>query len=198
MRHYFILIAFLLAPLPAALAAPEAADSGLSAAQTTVQTIADYARNLDDKALKEKAKRRIEELVDFSELSVNALGEHASSMTAQQRAKVQNLLKTILTGTIYPQAGKFFSDVNIAYSGESQAKADGRELVKVTSTVSKNNKRSKVEYWLKQTPTGMRVVDLAIEGERWVENVQMQFDELIRQKGVNGLVARIRTSPKSI
>lgn len=166
-----------------------AIEPGRSAAQETVQTIIDQAKLLGDASKKASASKRIESLVDFAELTKNSLGDHAKEMSADQRAKVQNLLKTILTRTVYPKAPQFFSDVAINYSGESQNDA----LTHVSSVISKNNKRSSVEYWLKDTAQGPRVVDIAIEGERWVENVQLQFDELIQKKGVNGLIARMQT-----
>ena len=62
----------------------------------------------------------------------------------------------------------------------------------MSSVVTKADKRSTVEYWLAKESNGFHVVDLAIEGERWVENVHDQFDEVIAKKGVSGLIGKMK------
>ncbi len=158
-------------------------------AKGVVETIIERARHLDNKATYTDNARTIESLVDFKTLATNALGNRASDASGAQKHEIEELLRKIITKTIYPEAPKFFRDVKIDFTAEENA-ADQR--THVTSVITKAEKRSTVEYWLAKENTGYRVVDLAIEGERWVENVHDQFDELIAKKGVSGLITRMK------
>ncbi|MBI3558242.1 MAG: ABC transporter substrate-binding protein [Deltaproteobacteria bacterium] len=157
-------------------------------AKSVVETIIERVRHLDDKATHSDSAHIIEGLVDFKTLATNALGNRASSASGAQKHEIEELLRKIITKTIYPEAPKFFRDVKIDFTAEENA-ADLR--AHVTSVITKAEKRSTVEYWLAKEASGYRVVDLAIEGERWVENVHDQFDEIIGKKGVAGLIAKM-------
>lgn len=154
-----------------------------------VETIISKARTLDVAATHAAHAAEIEGLVDFHKLALDALGANAKHASASQLKDITGLLKDIITRTVYPEAPKFFRDVTIAYTSEER-NSDG--TTHITSVVTKAAKRSTVEYWLAPEGQGYKVVDLAIEGERWVENVHDQFDEVIRKKGVQGLIQRMR------
>lgn len=159
-----------------------------SSAQQTVQTIIEKAGKLDDKAARQQNAGTIEELVDFKKLTSDALGTHNSNINASQRGQIQDLLRKIITKTVYPEAPKFFRDVTIQYTTEEKNGPNTH----ISSVVTKDDKRSTVDYWLTNEAGTYRVVDLAIEGERWVENVRDQFDEVIRKRGVPGLIDRMK------
>jgi len=173
-----------------ALGLSQAANAATSP-KDVVQTIIDRARALDDKAKHAENTHAIESLVDFHKLALDALGSDASEASAKQKNDIEALLKGIITRTVYPEAPKFFRDVTIAYTAEETG-AHG--ATHITSVVTKGTKRSTVEYWLapQADGAGFKVVDLAIEGERWVENVHEQFDEHIRKKGVAGLIQKMK------
>lgn len=166
--------------------ATRAADA--STARGVVETIVERAKELDNKAKRAENARTIESLVDFQKLATDALGRRASEATPPQKKEIESLLRTIITKTVYPEAPKFFRDVKIEFTGEEISA--GR--THVTSVVTKGDKRSTVEYWLSDASGKFRVVDLAIEGERWVENVHDQFDEIIGKNGVKGLIAKMK------
>lgn len=171
-----------------ALSTSVSAFAAADSARGVVETIIDRASKLDNKATKAENTKTIESLVDFDKLTTDALAQNASEVKPAQRAQIRDLLKTIITKTVYPEAPKFFRDVKIQYTGE--AEQDGR--THITSLVTKGNKRSTVEYWLAKEAGGYKVVDLAIEGERWVENVSDQFDAVISKQGASGLIAKMR------
>lgn len=164
-----------------AFAAPEAP-------RAVVETIIEKASKLDNKATKAQNARAIESLVDFEKLANDALGDNLSDTKPNERKKIQDLLRKIITKTVYPEAPKFFRDVKIQYTAEAE---DGGKT-RISSVVTKGTKRSTVDYWLAKQGDGYKVVDLAIEGERWVENVSDQFDEVIAKHGVSGLISRMQ------
>lgn len=187
MRHIIpqalVILSIFTAP---ALAAPQNP-------KEVVETIIEKAKGLDNKALAKQNAAEIESLVDFEKLTNEALGEKLKGASAAQRSKIQDLLKKILTRTIYPEAPKFFTDVKVEFTSEKQdAVATTGPRTKVSSVVTKGTKRSTVEYWLAAQNGSYKVVDLAIEGERWVENVHDQFSEVIEKKGYNGLISRMQ------
>jgi ABC-type transporter MlaC component len=169
-----------------ALATPCFAAS--SPARQTVETIISKARDLDVKASHADNARTIEKLVDFEQLSKDALGDRAKEIAAASRAQIKDLLRQVITKTVYPEAPKFFRDVAVDFTNEEHNGARSH----ITSVVNKNGRRSTVEYWLESEQGGFRVVDLAIEGERWVSNVHDQFEEIIAKYGVNGLISKLK------
>jgi ABC-type transporter MlaC component len=154
-----------------------------------VETIIEGASHLDDKAAHAENARTIEGLVDFQKLANDALGSNASAASAAQKKEIAELLKGIITRTVYPEAPKFFRDVTVDYTAESKTP---QNTTHITSVVTKGSKRSTVEYWLAPENNSYKVVDLSIEGERWVENVHDQFDEIIGKKGVSGLIQKMK------
>lgn len=156
--------------------------------RAVVDTIIEKASKLDNKATKAENARVIESLVDFETLANNALGDNLEATKPAERKQIQELLRKIITKTVYPEAPKFFRDVKIQYTAEKEEAGKTH----VSSVVTKGTKRSTVDYWLAQKGGGYKVVDLAIEGERWVENVSDQFDEVIAKNGVKGLISRMQ------
>lgn len=182
---YFLVAAFAAALVgPLAAAAPEP-----TTPKDVVHTIIERARTLDNKALHAENAKVIESLVDFQKLALDALGDRAKQASLAQKNEIENLLRKIITKTVYPDAPKFFRDVTIDFTTE-QTSSHGR--THITSVVTKGDKRSTVEYWLQPDAGSFKVVDLAIEGERWVENVHDQFDEVIGKNGVAGLIQKMR------
>jgi phospholipid transport system substrate-binding protein len=175
---YFIFSALFLAPAFGAVESPKA----------VVQTIIDRAKTLDQKPTHEANAKTIESLVDFKKLTLDALGDNAAKANPSQKQEIQDLLRKIITKTVYPEAPAFFRNVDIQYTGEE--KLDSK--THITSVVTKGEKRSTVEYWLANESGQYRVVDLAIEGERWVENVHDQFEEIIQKQGVGGLITKMK------
>ena len=159
-----------------------------------VETIVEQSKLLSDKSKFSAATKTIEDLVDFDKLTSAALSESMSQGSAKEVSTVKELLKKIITKTVYPEAPNFFKDVNIQFTDEQAS----HNQTHVTSTVTKNNKRSTVEYWVTNVGGKLKVVDLAIEGERWVENVKDQFQAVIERHGYAGLISRMQKRLKQI
>lgn len=153
--------------------------------QATVETIIDNA-----KVAGSAERKNIESLVDFAALTKGALGEHVSKTTPAQLTRIEKSLKTILTKNVYPKAPAFFKGVEIQFQSTSVNSTPG-SLTKVSSVVTKDGSRSTVDYWVKSESDKYAVVDLAVNGERWVENIASQFDEIIRKNGITGLIAKL-------
>lgn len=168
-------------PIRSAQAIPEKP----SAALDTVQGIINRAKSLENKSLYSENTKSIEDKVDFDRLSLEALGPSRSRISSSQRSEIQNLLKKIITKTVYPAAPQFFKEVTIDFTGEEQTKRG----IHISSTVTKGSKRSSVEYWL--SPDN-RVIDISIDGESWTENLRSQFDEIISRKGASDLISRMK------
>jgi phospholipid transport system substrate-binding protein len=158
-------------------------------ARSIVETIVDKAKTLDNKTTRAQNAKTIESLVDFRKLALDAMGSHSKSASPAQKTQVQELLRKIITKTVYPEAPRFFRDVKIEFKTSEEGAGNKAH---VTSVITKGDRRSTVEYWLEPEGGQYRVVDLAVEGERWVENVHEQFDEIIKKNGVSGLIAKMK------
>ena len=118
----------LLAALMSLQASAATPVSATDTAKGVVETIIDRVRTLDNKATHVENARTIEELVDFKTLAINALGSRASDATAAQKKEIEELLRKIITKTVYPEAPKFFKDVKIDFTAEENS-ADNRAHV---------------------------------------------------------------------
>lgn len=165
------------------------AHANVEEARAVVETIVDKAKTMDNKATRAQNAKTIESLVDFRKLTLDALGSHSKAASPAQKTQIQELLRKIITKTVYPEAPRFFQDVKIEFKAGDKSTG---EKTHVTSVVTKAGRRSTVDYWLESENGQYRVVDLAVEGERWVENVHEQFDEIIRKNGVSGLIAKMK------
>lgn len=126
--------------------------------------------------------------IDFAAMAKNALGREYSKRSAEERKWFQDTLQEIITRTVYPSAPKFLKSVKIAYK---KVKQDGKNAT-VSSIVRSKGERTRVEYDLRQGEDGTwRVVDVAFDGESWVDNIREQVYRTVRKRNWTGLEKRM-------
>lgn len=159
----------------------------LATPQLVVQKIIEQAKLLNG-SHKSQSIATIESLVDFETLADEALADHRSELAANDAIQIKDLLKKIITRSVYPKAPQFFNKVKVEFTNQEK----DNDRVKVHSEVTKENRKVAVEYWVKSEGSKLRVVDLAIEGESWVASVRNQFDNILKKDGASGLIAKMQ------
>jgi phospholipid transport system substrate-binding protein len=150
-----------------------------------------------DKALQEgdrqKAMRLAEEKilphVDFQEATRLALGRSWQQATPEQRARLVDEFRGMLVRT--------YSHAIDAYRGQTMRvlpvrMKPGDTDVTVRNQYSKPGERPViVEYAMHKTPEGWKVYDIAVEGVSLVLTYRSEFDAVVRQSGIDGLIQRL-------
>lgn len=150
---------------------------------------------LEDKALagpeavdkrRQLVIKKVEDLLDFEEIAMRAMGRHWRERTPAEKAQFVALFKQLLERT--------YIDRVDTYSGERAVfqKQDIRgdyAMVYTQFVTSKNE--IPINYKLRKKANGWMVYDVEIETVSLVLNYRNQFDSIINRDKYAGLVQRM-------
>jgi len=147
---------------------------------------------LEKKELNEDAKKKeIVEIVtpmfNFSLMSKLTLGKkHWPGLTKDQKEKFIVLFTKRLKDS-YLDKISLYSDEKIEYKESIQV---GKKVQIPTILTSKDNKISML-YKLYKSKQGWRIYDIEVQGVSLVSTYRSQFDEILRNKTVDDLLAKL-------
>jgi phospholipid transport system substrate-binding protein len=160
----------------------------------------------DDKQLasgdKQKAMKLAEEkvlpYVDFEEATRLAVGRAWSQATPEQKKKLVSEFRNMLVRT--------YSNAIEAYEGQtlkvlpSRGKPEGKDEATVRAQfVRAGGKPLPIEFQMRKVGSDWKVYDIAVEGISLVLTYRSEFDAVVKQNGIDGLVKRLsekNTPPK--
>lgn len=160
-------------------------DADLFAAENPEEIIKEiFNKAASENLLKNQSKRsEVENLIDFSEMSKSILAQQYTKQPSAEIKWFESTIKEIITRSVYPSAPKFLENVKITYK-KTQMKDDE---AKVASSVNKKGEAVDVEYLLKKTTSGWKIIDVAIDEESWVATINEKVQKTIKEKGWAGL-----------
>ncbi len=126
--------------------------------------------------------------VDYDELVRRAFGEpcHVSIPTCDdlwakysddQKRELHDLLKQVVESSYRKNLTKTL-DYDVSYKGSRDAGGDTRVLTEAKSKTNPRDTPVRVDYMVKQTPHGPRVVDIITEGSSFSKNLYVQFRKM--------------------
>ncbi len=146
----------------------------------------------------------LEEFVDFDELTRRAFGEPCPSAvpacddlwakyTDAQKAELRDLLGQLVRKSYRKNLTKTL-DYEVAYHGEREAAGDTRVLTEAKSKTKPRDPAVRVDYVVKQTSHGYRVVDIVTEGSSMTKNYYKQFRKKMDNpgEGYPNIVGKLR------
>lgn len=145
-----------------------------------------------DKADKKKIQAMVDEKVlpifDFTLFTKRAVGVAWKTASADQKKVLVDEFRDLLVRVFIAKA--FVSSGNHSVKFEPVKYAEGDDQVTVkTFIVTPGEAAIAVDYDLKKTAAGWKVVDLAIAGPRLAVDIYSnQFREPLQQSGVDGLI----------
>lgn len=179
MRRLFILLILL------GLVGTAAAGPGTDAVKSANDTI--------QKLLKANAKpaeltKSVAAFIDIDELGKAALADHWAQLKPAEQTEILKVLRQLVEAN-YVSMQTANVNYTVAYLGE-EPQADGRVLVKTTITTTRKGRPLvvKVNYRVQKSGTAWRAVDVETDGVSLVDNYRAQFNKVIKDKGVAGLV----------
>lgn len=184
-----------------ALAADEAADA-------FIQRLSDEVMEAikADKAIQAGNVAKLNALVDtkvmphvnFRRMTASAVGPGWSKTTPEQQKQLQEEFKTLLL-RIYAGALAQINDQTITIK-PLRASPEDTEVV-VRTEVRGKGEPIQLDYRLEKTPgqgSGWRIYNLNVMGVWLMETYRSQFSQEINAKGVDGLIATLKSRNQSL
>jgi ABC-type transporter MlaC component len=142
--------------------------------------------------------------VDFDELTRRAFGEPCpvsmpscddlwAKYADAQKEELKDLLSQMVRKSYRKNLLKTL-DYEVAYHGERDAAGDTRVLTEAKSKSKPRDPAVRVDYVVKQTPKGYRVVDIITEGSSLTKNYYDQFRKKMNNpdEGYANIVQKLR------
>ncbi|MDP8999762.1 MAG: ABC transporter substrate-binding protein [Myxococcota bacterium] len=146
----------------------------------------------------------LDAFVDYDELTRRAFGEPCpismpscddlwAKYAKAQREELEELLAQLVRKSYRKNLIKTL-DYEITYRGERDAGGDTRVLTEAKSKSKPRDPSVRVDYVVKQTPKGYRVVDIITEGSSLTKNYYDQFRKKMNNpdEGYPNIVQKLR------
>jgi phospholipid transport system substrate-binding protein len=155
---------------------------------TAIQADRELAAGDKDKALK-LAEQKVLPYVDFEEATRLAVSRAWLQASAEQKRKLVSEFRAMMLRTYTSAMG--------AYTGTeprllpSRGQARGAEAT-VRCQFSRSGARPvQVAYELRRTGAGWKIYDVSVEGMSLVLTYRTEFDGILKQEGIDGLISRL-------
>lgn len=190
--------AALLLPLSPVLAADEAPDVLVKTVTTEVVDIL-----LKDKSVREDTRKVIALIetkvlphFNFQAMTASAVGRNWEKANADQKGRLVEEFKTLLVRT-YASALSSYSNQKFDYR-PLRAKPTDTDVTVNVRILQPGAQAVTIDYDMEKRPNGWKVWDVRVGGISLVANYRTEFDNLIREGGVDGLVKALQGKNKSL
>jgi phospholipid transport system substrate-binding protein len=140
------------------------------------------------KALK-LAEEKVLPLIDFEEAARLAVGRAWTQATPEQRKKLVEEFRRMLVRT--------YSNAISAYEGQTmqvlpvRMKPGDTEVTVHNRYIRAGGKPLPVDYQMHKTDQGWKIYDITVEGVSLVLTYRSEFDAIVKQEGIDGLIKRL-------
>ena len=170
--------------------------------QRVTEEVLDIVRK--DKDIQNGHTQKVMELVDkkvlpnfnFTRMTALALGKEWRKASPQQQQQLTAEFRTLLVRT-YSNALTSYKNQKIVYKPFKMASADTDVLVR-TEVQQPGSKPVQLDYSLEKVDGSWKVYDVVVAGISLVTNYRDQFNQEVRNGGIDGLIAAIAAKNKSL
>ncbi len=135
------------------------------------------------------AEQKVMPHIDFMEATRLALGTWWKSATPDQRQRLAVEFRSLLVRTYANAIG--------AYKGQTMRVLPLRMEAGATDVTVRNQflrpgaPPLRIDYAMYKTPSGWKIYDITAEGVSLVLTYRSEFDQAVREAGIDGLIQRI-------
>ena len=135
------------------------------------------------------AEQKILPHVDFREATRLAVGRAWSTATAEQQNRLVDEFRALLVRT--------YANAVDVYRGQTMKVQPVRMAPEATEVTVRNlylnasGQTIPIDYSMLKTPDGWKVYDVTVEGMSLVITYRGEFGQIVRQSGIDGLLARL-------
>ncbi|MGH8668647.1 MAG: MlaC/ttg2D family ABC transporter substrate-binding protein [Burkholderiales bacterium] len=184
----FLLVGFSLQGQAQQLGPEELVKKITSDVMQTIKTDKQLAAGDKQRAMK-LAEEKILPHVDFEEATRLAVGRAWRDANPEQRKKLVNEFRSMLVRT--------YSNALQAYEGQemkvlpSRNKPGDSEATVRNQFVRAGGKPVPIDYQMRKTEGGWKIYDITVEGISLVLTYRSEFDQVVKQEGIDGLIKRL-------
>jgi phospholipid transport system substrate-binding protein len=189
-RLLLLFLAFFAAPALAQELSPEDLVKKVTAdVLETVKTDKQLAAGDKQKALK-LAEEKILPLIDFEEATRLAVGRAWREANPEQKKSLVSEFRSMLVRT--------YSNALEGYQGQTMKVLPSRTKPGDTEATVRNQylrpgaKPGPIDYQMHKTGQGWKIYDITVEGISLVLTYRSEFDAVVKQSGIDGLIKRLR------
>jgi len=140
----------------------------------------------DQARIREVVETKLLPNFDFERLTALAMGRNWRQATPEQQKQLVEQFRTLLVRT-YSGALTQYRDQTMDYK-PLRADANATEVTVRTEVVRQGQAPVPIDYSMAKAASGWKVYDVIVGGVSLVTNYRDEFNEQIRQGGVDGLV----------
>jgi len=189
MRFFLALAFFFALPLAAQELGPEQLVKKMTEeVLAAIQSDKQLAAGDRQKAIK-LAEEKILPHVDFEEATRLAVGRGWAQASPEQKKRLVSEFRNMLVRT--------YSNAIGAYEGQTmkvqpvRMKPGDTEVTVHNQFIRPGGKPVLVDYSMRKTDAGWKIYDIVVEGVSLVLTYRSEFDAVVKQEGVDGLIKRL-------
>jgi phospholipid transport system substrate-binding protein len=135
------------------------------------------------------AEEKILPHIDFEEATRLAVGRGWAQATPEQKKKLVQEFRSMLVRT--------YSNAIGAYEGQTmkvqpvRTKPGDTEVTVHNQFIRPGGKPVLIDYSMRKTPQGWKIYDIVVEGVSLVLTYRSEFDQVVKQEGIDGLIKRL-------
>ena len=152
----------------------------------------------------QKDKKKIIGLIDakvlphfnFQAMTASAVGRNWDKATAEQKARLAEEFKTLLVRT-YASAIASYSSQKFEFR-PLRAKPTDTDVTVNVRILQSGTEPVTLDYDMEKRPAGWKAWDVRVGGISLVANYRTEFDNVVREKGIDGLVKALQAKNSSL
>ena len=135
------------------------------------------------------AEEKVLPHVDFEEATRLAVGRGWAQATPEQRKKLVTEFRNMLVRT--------YSNAITAYEGQTmkvmpvRIKPGDTDVTVHNQFIRPGGKPVLLDYSMRKTDSGWKIYDIVVEGVSLVLTYRSEFDAVVKQEGIDGLIKRL-------
>jgi len=156
-----------------------------------------------DKDIQKGDRKKIIALIDakvlphfnFQAMTASAVGRSWEKASAEQKARLMEEFKTLLVRT-YASALSAYSNQKFEFR-PLRAKPTDTDVTVNVRVMQSGAQPVTIDYDMEKRPTGWKVWDVRVGGISLVANYRTEFDNLVRESGIDGLIKALAAKNSS-
>ena len=153
----------------------------------------------DRQAVLRLAEEKVLPHIDFEEATRLAVGRAWSQSSPEQKKKLVTEFRRMLV-RVYSNAIQPYEGQTIQVAPVRMKPDDTEATVHNTFKRASGGKPVGFDYAMRKTEQGWKIYDIVVEGVSLVLTYRSEFDSLVKQEGVDGLIKRLaqKNSPAAV
>jgi phospholipid transport system substrate-binding protein len=157
-----------------------------------------------DQEIQKGDRKKVVALIDskvlphfnFQAMTASAVGRSWDKASAEQKTRLAEEFKTLLVRT-YASALASFSAQKFEFR-PLRAKPTDTDVTVNVRVLQPGSQPVTIDYDMEKRPNGWKVWDVRVGGISLVANYRTEFDNLVREKGVEGLLKTLQAKNNSL